>query len=106
VGGAPPRRRRVRDHDVRHGRRGRADRRRLRPARRPKVFADKDGQGVATKVAVRPGRAHKAVVEHFVEKVRSGDFRRHDGSGAARLAHVVDACYLSAAEQREVRLGR
>lgn len=69
-----------------------------------KVFADKGGEAVATKVPVRPGRAHKAVVEQFVDKIHAGDFRRYDGSGAARLAHVVDACYLSAAEQREVRL--
>jgi len=37
-------------------------------------------------------------------KVRSGDWSAHDGSAAARLAHVVDACYRSAAEEREVRL--
>lgn len=69
------------------------------------LFTDKRGEAVARKVAVKPGRAHRAVIEQFVDKVRGGDFRRYDGAGAARLAHVVDACYLSAAEQREVRLG-
>jgi predicted dehydrogenase len=69
------------------------------------LFTDKGGEAVARKVPVKPGRAHKAVVEQFVDKVRAGDFRAHDGAGAARLAHVVDACYRSAAEQREIRLG-
>ena len=53
---------------------------------------------------MKPGRGHKAVVEQFVDKVRSGDWRRYDGAGAAALARIVDACYRSAAEQREIRL--
>jgi predicted dehydrogenase len=69
------------------------------------LFGDDGGAAGSTKVPVKPGRAHKAVIEQFVEKVRAGDFGRHDGSGAAALARVVDACYLSAAEQREIRLG-
>jgi predicted dehydrogenase len=68
------------------------------------LFADNGGEAVSTKVPVKPGRAHKAVIEQFVDKIHAGDFRRHDGSGAAALAHIVDACYRSAAEQREVRL--
>jgi predicted dehydrogenase len=68
------------------------------------VFGDDDGEPVATRVPVKPGRAHKAVIEQFVDEIRSGDWSRHDGSGAASLAHVVDACYRSAAEQREIRL--
>jgi predicted dehydrogenase len=70
-----------------------------------RLFGDDGGAAVSTKVPVKPGRAHKAVIEQFIEKVRAGDFGRHDGSGAAALARVVDACYLSAAEQREIRLG-
>jgi hypothetical protein len=37
-----------------------------------------------------------------VDKVRNGS--GDDGSSAAELARVVDACYRSAAERREVRL--
>jgi predicted dehydrogenase len=69
-----------------------------------RIFTDDDGAAVATRVPVQPGRGHKAVVEQFVEKVRAGDWRRYDGSNAAALARVVDACYRSAAEQREIRL--
>jgi predicted dehydrogenase len=68
------------------------------------VFTDNGGEAVATRVPVQRGRAHKAVIEQFVEKIHAGDWRRYDGSGAAALARVVDASYLSAAEQREVRL--
>jgi predicted dehydrogenase len=69
-----------------------------------RIFGDKGGTPVATRVNAEPGRGHVAVVEQFLEKVRSGDWRAHDGSTAATLARVVDACYRSAAEEREVRL--
>jgi predicted dehydrogenase len=68
------------------------------------VFGDDGGTAIAERLRAKRGRGHVAVVEQFVEKVRSGHWREHDGAGAASLAHVVDACYRSAAEQREVRL--
>ncbi|MGZ8634781.1 MAG: Gfo/Idh/MocA family protein [Solirubrobacteraceae bacterium] len=69
-----------------------------------RIFTDDDGTAVATRLAAKPGRGHTAVIEQFVEKIRSGHWRRYDGSSAATLARVVDACYRSAAEQREIRL--
>jgi predicted dehydrogenase len=69
-----------------------------------RVFSDDGGTAVATRLAARPGRGHAAVVEQFVEKIRSGRRDDADGAGAAALARVVDACYRSAAEQREIRL--
>jgi predicted dehydrogenase len=71
-----------------------------------RIFTDDEGVPVATRLAARPGRGHRAVIEQFVAKIRSGRWRRHDGAGAAALARVVDACYRSAAEQREIRLDR
>jgi predicted dehydrogenase len=68
------------------------------------VFTDDGGAAMATSVPVKAGRGHKAVVEQFAQRVRSGSWRQHDGSGAAALAHIVDACYRSSAEQREIRL--
>jgi len=68
------------------------------------VFTDDGGTPIATRVPVKPGRGHKAVIEQFVDKIRSGRWREHDGSNAAALARIVDACYRSAAEQREIRL--
>jgi predicted dehydrogenase len=68
------------------------------------VFSDDAGTPIAQRVAAKPGRGHAAVVEQFVDKIRGGDWSRYDGATAAALARVVDACYLSAAEQREIRL--
>jgi predicted dehydrogenase len=76
----------------------------LAPVGSLRIFGDDDGAAIATRLRPKPGRGHVAVVEQFVEKVRSGDWRGHDGSTAATLARVVDACYRSAAAQREVRL--
>jgi predicted dehydrogenase len=67
------------------------------------VFSDEGGTAVATRLSASPGRGHEAVVEQFVATIRSGR-GGDDGSGAAALARVVDACYRSAAEQREIRL--
>jgi predicted dehydrogenase len=55
-------------------------------------------------VPVKAGRGHQAVVEQFAAKIRAGRWNRYDGAGAAALAHIVDACYRSAVEQREIRL--
>lgn len=69
-----------------------------------RIFTDENGVAVTTPVSAPPGRGHAAVIEQFLDKVRSGDWRDHDGSGGAQLARIIDACYRSAAEQREVRL--
>ena len=44
------------------------------------------------------------LVEQFVEKIRAGRWSEHDGARAAQLAQVVDACYESAAQRREISL--
>jgi predicted dehydrogenase len=69
-----------------------------------RIFGDRNGTPVAKRLTAKPGRGHSAVIEQFVDKVRSGDWGAYDGSSAAALARVVDACYQSAAQQREVRL--
>jgi predicted dehydrogenase len=69
-----------------------------------KVFGDNEGVATAEALDARPGGKHLAVVREFVETVRSGEWEGHDGVAAARLAHIVDACYASARSQREVAL--
>lgn len=71
-----------------------------------KVFTDKDGENADYVPEAVPGRAHQAVVEDFVEAVRGGSeaWGQHDGSLALYRAQIIDACYQSAQEQREVRL--
>jgi predicted dehydrogenase len=68
------------------------------------IFTDDEGLPAETRLTAPPGRGHRAVVEQFLEKLRSGRWEEHDGAGAIELARIVDACYRSAAERCEVRL--
>ncbi len=68
------------------------------------IYTDDAGVAADTSLVVPPGRGHDAVVEQFLAKVRGDDWATHDGSQATQLAEIIDAAYLSAAEQREVRL--
>ncbi|WP_285243782.1 Gfo/Idh/MocA family oxidoreductase [Pseudarthrobacter sp. fls2-241-R2A-127] len=76
------------------------------PVGQLRVFTDKDGGSADYVPPVLPGRAHDAVVEDFVTAVRAGEaaWAEHDGSLALYRAQIIDACYQSAREQREVRL--
>lgn len=76
------------------------------PVGQLRVFTDKEGESADYVPPVLPGRAHDAVVEDFITAVRGGEqaWGGHDGSLALYRAQIIDACYLSAREQREVRL--
>jgi predicted dehydrogenase len=69
-----------------------------------RLFTDEGGVPAETRLSAPVHRGHDAVVEEFIAAIRSGDYTGHDGAAAARLTHVVDACYRSAAEQREIML--
>jgi predicted dehydrogenase len=72
----------------------------LAPVGDLRVFTDEGGVAAETLLQPPPGRGHLAVVEQFLAKVRDGG--AHDGASAAALARVVDACYRSARERREI----
>jgi len=67
-----------------------------------KMFTDEAGVAAETTLSAPAGGAHDAVVERFLEQVRNGG--GDGGAAATRLARVVDACYRSAAEGREIAL--
>jgi predicted dehydrogenase len=67
-----------------------------------RIFTDDAGVAAETRLSPPAGEGHDGVVARFLEKVRSDGAA--DGAGPAELARVVDACYRSAAERREVRL--
>jgi predicted dehydrogenase len=69
-----------------------------------RIFTDDDGVPAETRLTAQPGGGHKVVVERFLTKIHSGRWHEHDGATAVDLARIVDACYRSAAEQREVRM--
>ncbi|GAB7192202.1 Gfo/Idh/MocA family oxidoreductase [Kineococcus sp. NUM-3379] len=71
-----------------------------------RVFTDRAGHPADHTITASPGRGHRAVVEEFVGVVRGepAGWAAHDGSLALDRARVIDACYRSAREQREVHL--
>jgi predicted dehydrogenase len=69
-----------------------------------RLFTDDAGVPAETRLTSPPGGGHRVVVQQFLDKVRGGEWERHDGSSALPLARIIDACYRSAAERREIRL--
>ena len=69
-----------------------------------RIFTDDDGVPAETRLTAPPGGGHRVVVDQFLAKIRSGRWDEHDGSAALPLARIIDACYRSAADQREIRL--
>ena len=70
-----------------------------------KVFRDEHGKPADYRVPTKPGRGHIKVVDDFIAAVRTPEaWPQHDGSRALVRAEIIDACYRSAAEGREVPL--
>lgn len=69
-----------------------------------RVFTDQAGVPVETRPASVRGRGHQAVVEQFVDAVRSDDWSAHTGQEGLNRARIVEACYASAQKGREVSL--
>jgi predicted dehydrogenase len=74
----------------------------MEPIGKLRIFTDEAGVAAETVLSPPAGRGHEAVIVRFLEQVRNGDGDR--GAAAAALARVVDACYRSAAERREITL--
>ncbi len=70
-----------------------------------RIYRDIAGRPVdiAPEVHV-PGGEHPLVIAEFIEHVRSGQWQHHRGDFALHRTEVLDACYRSAAEGREIRL--
>ncbi|GAA4617505.1 Gfo/Idh/MocA family protein [Saccharopolyspora hordei] len=67
------------------------------------VYRDVDGEIADYQPTAEPGRAHAGVVENFVRVLRDpAEWSANDGSLALTRARVIDACYQSAAENREI----
>ncbi|WP_406690429.1 Gfo/Idh/MocA family oxidoreductase [Saccharopolyspora sp. ID03-671] len=68
-----------------------------------RIFRDVDGEIADYQPAAEPGRAHAAVVENFIRLLAAPqEWAANDGSQALRRAEIIDACYRSATEHREV----
>lgn len=70
-----------------------------------RIFTDNGQENADYTAELLQDGQHQAVVDEFVAAIRSGseEWARFDGSTALNRARIIDACYLSAREQREVR---
>jgi predicted dehydrogenase len=75
------------------------------PVAELRIFTEKDGSNADYSPPALPGRAHQGVIDDFISAVRGGPdtWRHHDGALALGRARIIDACYRSAAEHREVQ---
>jgi len=70
-----------------------------------RMYRDVAGEPVTIVPEVHvPGGEHPLVIAEFVDAVRGDDWNSHRGDFALHRTAVLDACYRSAAEGREVRL--
>ncbi len=69
-----------------------------------RIYTDVAGVPAVVSPEIRAREGHWSVVSRFVETIRGGDWKDHDGEEGLRRARVIDACYASALEGREVRL--
>jgi predicted dehydrogenase len=69
-----------------------------------RIYTNLDGEPVEIEPELAPMSFHAGVVRDFVDHVLGGDWGRHRGTEGLRYARIIDACYRSAAEGRELAL--
>ncbi len=68
------------------------------------IYTDTGGVPAELRPRVRRGEGHVATIRNFVNAINGGDWSSHTGREGLRRAQVIDACYQSALEGREVSL--
>jgi predicted dehydrogenase len=69
-----------------------------------RIYTDVAGAPAVVMPEIEPREGHFAVIKHFVETIRSGDWEGQFGEDGLDRARIIDACYASALENREVSL--
>lgn len=69
-----------------------------------RIFKDVDGEPVTLAPEVTKGEGHLKVVRDFVDAIRNDEWVTHAGRAGLRRAQIIDACYQSAEEGREIAL--
>ncbi|MET9022883.1 Gfo/Idh/MocA family oxidoreductase [Actinopolymorpha sp. NPDC004070] len=67
-----------------------------------RIYTDVAGAPAEVRPRVVRGEGHRAVVRDFVGVIRGGDWSAHTGRDGLARARIIDACYLSSLEGREV----
>jgi predicted dehydrogenase len=71
-----------------------------------RIYTDVAGVPAVIVPEIEPREGHLVVVSRFVETIRSGEWEGQVGEEGLRRARIIDACYASALEHREVSIGR
>ena len=69
-----------------------------------RIYTDVAGVPAVVAPEIEPREGHHSVVERFVASIRSGDWKGQVGEEGLGRARVIDACYASALENREICL--
>lgn len=67
-----------------------------------RIYQDVGGAPAETRPLLPPGGEHREVVAEFIDVIRGGDWERHQGAEGLARTRIIDACYQSASEGREV----
>jgi predicted dehydrogenase len=69
-----------------------------------RIYTDVAGVPAVVAPEIEPREGHYAVVRRFIETIRSGDWEGQYGEDGLNRARIIDACYASALENREVTM--
>jgi predicted dehydrogenase len=69
-----------------------------------RIFSNIAGTPADIQPHLGQGEGHVAVVRDFINTIREGNWAAHNGSDALRRTRIIDACYSSAQQGREVTL--
>ncbi len=67
-----------------------------------RIYTDVAGVPAEINPLVYRGESHSAVVREFVSIIREGNWSLHTGEEGLRRTQIIDACYASAQQGREV----
>jgi predicted dehydrogenase len=70
-----------------------------------RIYTDVAGAPSEIRPQIPGCEKHMAVIREFIATILSGNWSLHQGSDGLRRTRVVDACYASALQGREVTLG-
>jgi predicted dehydrogenase len=69
-----------------------------------RIYTDVAGVPAVVTPEIQPREGHFAVVRRFVQAIRDGDWEGQFGEDGLNRARIIDACYTSALENREISL--
>ena len=69
-----------------------------------RIFTDVAGVPAVIVPEIEPREGHYSVVRRFVEAIRDGSWKGQHGEDGLARARIIDACYASALEGREISL--